>query len=765
MTKVQFLGGALLALCAAFDASAGFWRAETDLCVTDFGAKGDGVADDTAALQRAADALVEKNGTGVEPRYRKKWYGKSDREQVRLVFPKGKYRITSPVFFRCKACVAGDGAEIIQENPSADAFYLGHGFMCRFSGFVFRGGKSQIRLCTHNTEGSNLYVGDCAFYGSSGSAIECRTYQTVVADGKKGYDRSKEIGEWMWNAETKRFERDPRWDGPREPSYNSTFLMIERCEFDDCGRAADFTCDGAVLRKCRIRSRRSTSGGAILCPNLVHAYKLDILIRRDPKIRQCVFECTNCRANIWIEDAKVRTDNGLGVPLVWCSRSRVPSYMASSIIVENVETETEKGSGIVEVLEGRPVNIISLLRVRETDKRKSVPMISMRGDVTEEQLAKIAPSDRYPVGLSYSFCMGECKGIVPPAGLLARYMRETPDARSGKDLFPLVKAPRRKGPVLYAKDDGVDTDPASDDTESMGRFLRRLAGEPDAIGVLPGARLTVGSALTVKGDFDLVGAGMTLIDAAKEDEDVFHVAPGSRISFKNLILGGGRTVIDVAAGSDVRLEGSFIYDPAGTAVRVAKDGTFLMDDGMAYASDLYEGDGRGFFNSVWYRFIRSRIEGRVPGPALVNRGQLQMWDVLGVPVLLSKYAMNDVFHPELPPLEYRWVDNSGEFLSRMSRFGGEWGGITPVFHHGKSAVSAIEGSYAWFTTTFTYPTPVLSDVPTPDARCFAVTFAPLFKYLPDIEFLYRDRVGARPCHAKAGRIDACYPMPLDTKTK
>lgn len=744
-------------LVTAFSEPVMFWHVETDLCVTDFGAKGDGTTDDTEALQRAADALADKNGDGVEPRYYKAWWTKSDREQVRLVFPRGKYRITAPVFFRCKAHVVGDEAEIVQENPSADAFYLCRGFIARFSGFRFRGGKSQIRICTHNNEGSHLYVGDCSFYGSSASAIECLTYRSTVGGGN-GYDRSKEVGEWDWNARTRKYERDRRWDASRVPSNNSTLFLVERCFFDDCAHAIEASCDGSVYRQCKVFSKRSSPGGAILGRNLIHAYDMDIVIRRDRKLKQAAFESVG--KFLWLEDSKMRTDDGSGAPLVICSRREGgASYLASSVTIKNVETETGDAPGVIEIAHGRPVNLVSLLRVKETGRRKNVPMLVMKDDATDEILSKISPSAAYPVDLSYSFCLRDCTGIVQPTGRLARFMRPEPDVRSGTDILRRRSATRRKGPVLFASADGVDADSSTDDTAAFRRFLSRLAKTPGAIGVLPGARLAVKGPFDIRGDFELVGAGLTLLDTDPTC-DLFRVAADSGVSFKNLMTCGGRTLFDVGVGADVRVEGCIIYNPQATAFQIAEKARFLMDDGMVYAAKFYEGMGDAFISSVWFRFLRSCDANSRPGAAIVNRGRLQMWDMLGVPVLFSKYAMNDVFHPELPPTEYRWVDNSGIFFSRMCRYGGEWGGVTPVFHHGE-AVTAIEGSYAWFTTTFTYPTPILCDTPSPNVRCFSVTFSPLFEYLPDIGFKWRKREGEKLLPVNDGRFDVCYPMMRD----
>ena len=105
----------------------------TDLVVTDFGAKGDGVTDDTAALQRAACAMAKVTGN-IYSQWRRGNAAGNQSEGVtpRLFFPKGTYRLTGPVIFRGKAyLVADDGVEIVQENPKEDAFFVTDAYICR----------------------------------------------------------------------------------------------------------------------------------------------------------------------------------------------------------------------------------------------------------------------------------------------------------------------------------------------------------------------------------------------------------------------------------------------------------------------------------------------------------------------------------------------------------------------------------------------------------------------------------------------------------
>ena len=110
------------------------------------------------------------------------------------------------------------------------------------------------------------------------------------------------------------------------------------------------------------------------------------------------------------------------------------------------------------------------------------------------------------------------------------------------------------------------------------------------------------------------------------------------------------------------------------------------------------------------------------------------------------------------PDEVRWVDNFGLYYSRGFRYGGEWGGVTPVYHYG-DAETAMEGSYAWFETFRTLRTPILSDVAKPNARCFAVSFSANKNVVPEIAFLWRAMPGGIVQKVPSACLNCVYPSP------
>ncbi len=137
--------------------------------VKDFGAKGDGTTDDTAAINRAIANLITAETTGIEKRS--------------LYFPGGKYKITTAIKFYPHLTVIGDGptSTIIeadvsslshlfefadrkgqtQANIGSDGGEIPNGI--RFSGVQFKTANDQTIMRIDSTQ--DLHFDNCAWIG------------------------------------------------------------------------------------------------------------------------------------------------------------------------------------------------------------------------------------------------------------------------------------------------------------------------------------------------------------------------------------------------------------------------------------------------------------------------------------------------------------------------------------------------------------------------------------------------------------------------
>ncbi len=694
-----------------------------DLCVTEFGAKGDGMTDDTAALQRAAYALAETNGICARPFLRSRAATTAmEGPYRRLVFPKGRYRITAPVIFgRNTICTGEDGTEIVQEDPKADIFYCVQAYHVRFEGFTFRGGATQVDIHTHNTEGANIRIRKCRFLGANECGV--RNISMRVAgpkyDSRGHRNPVTPVGKWMRERKTKRFVRDPRWNEPLNGNNNSTLAIIEDSLFDDCATALHINPDGSVVRRCRILSRRS-SPHAMKILNACHAYDLDVTVRRDPKVgQQCAFEGRGQRLCLWLEDSRIRTDDGSGAPVL--AYSGVQHSIAAFTVLENVDVECDREHGVVHIPDGRPPQVLAFVRVRNSSGGE-VPAATFGEGLSIKSLRSVRNSraiDGVDIDKSYSFTLRECKGLRAPEGLAARFLRPCPDF-AGKDLVEIPRFPRWDALVLRAEDYGVDENPDTDDTAAMERFVARLATVPGARGILPAAIITVTNTLSLSGSFTIGSDGLAVLKGASDVTDCFRAEPGATVALANLQIRGGRAQVYGRRGSRVFVDSCFLYDPAETALRVDAGGELHLDGGMTIAMRLYDGAGDATISEMWYAFLpTSPLDAPFrPAASIVNRGRLQIWDLLGVPTVFRRWSKYDMNDPSHPIVEFRWVDNFGEYASRGMRYGSEWGGLAYLFHYG-AARSRIEGGYGGFCNTSTHPAPVIADTPEPEVSFFA----------------------------------------------
>ena len=160
----------LLALMAGFLLTVGGHSAppSQNINVRDYGALGDGKADDTAAIQKAF-AAAEAAGR-VVPRDANTPVLTT---QPTVFFPSGIYRITSEIKISgIGTWVMGEGWAVIrQDDPEKDILVTKNAWRMRIEGLSFKGGRNQVSLWNDNIDTGLVEINSCNFMGANGVSL------------------------------------------------------------------------------------------------------------------------------------------------------------------------------------------------------------------------------------------------------------------------------------------------------------------------------------------------------------------------------------------------------------------------------------------------------------------------------------------------------------------------------------------------------------------------------------------------------------------
>jgi hypothetical protein len=152
--------------------------------VKDYGAVGDGVTDDTAAIQAAINAVkvLTQSGTGGIWGTPTQYSGSSPE----LFFSKGVYKITSALtadnaeevnYFS----IRGEKAVLVLD--SGVTAFGGIGYMVDFRGITFRGGACAISIKTNNVDKCMITIDNCEFLEQTDSCIRSDSTSNSTALG------------------------------------------------------------------------------------------------------------------------------------------------------------------------------------------------------------------------------------------------------------------------------------------------------------------------------------------------------------------------------------------------------------------------------------------------------------------------------------------------------------------------------------------------------------------------------------------------------
>ena len=647
-----------------------------------FGAKGDGVADDTFALQKAADAVFARQ-VKRPPQVTRHWTTGWDCPEEELFFPSGTYRITGPVVFRGNVMLRGEkGACVRNDNPAAMSFSFTRTLRVAVRGLGFSGGSIQLDHWTANADTATFLVSDCTFSGATETGI--------VSVGRD------ETG--------------------TKTAPNSTSIIVERCRVDGLARAARMASDGIIVRDCEFAAPPAPDCAVLDFGTVANVMRSSIRVVGKPASGQCAIRFRGAQ-NVASQLA-IAADGDLTA--VMCDMTPRAHYAAPKLSLTDLTLDTGNGPVVrfpakklaqMVVVNGlsRKGSLFPWLGSRERQRVFAFDAEPTDADLKEWATAakndgrtcKIPP---LPVKACFSVSLARIdeKAFDPalPTALRSLVRDARPEVRRGYEErhVPVVEEwPEIVGTGFGADDPGE----SGDDTDAVRALLAQAAARDGTTVVLPSRWLRVRGPLAIPPRTHLTARGRAFLTAITDDAPVFTVADATDVRLENLAVTRGRNAVTVTVGSGlVRVRNCYFYDQLKASVSVPAVAPSLrieVTGGLAYTPYVYDGGANPMLvDGTWYSTAPNRPKGvnEKAYAAMTNRagGRLLLYDVLGVPCYFGNIPMGEIENDGVAAVgHYSWVANRGTLRIVNSRLGGEWNGLTIAYALGADASTYIEG--------------------------------------------------------------------------
>ncbi len=690
------------------------------LNVRDFGAKGDGKADDTRAIQAAIlEAEAQRDTVSSAGSYKKMGTSFRGGPYQEVFFPSGTYRISDTLVCERNSALRGEkGARIVQSNAEKDVVYF-HGIIsASVEKLEFQGGATQLHFWTNNRP-AGLRVKDCVFIDAGRKAVECLSLAEYFP--KQGEGWAKAI---VWKPYL--LERKDGWPqitpNPMEGLtewFNSTNLVIEGSRFENCAQVADLQCDNAVISRCEVTTRRDAEGPVFRLAGKAHLSHVKGMARVNPEKDQ-----------YWVQGEGILSFRDLHLdsdaPVGWClfkSQKRKNISVAvghSTLIVDRckVKSAGSREGAMVRISKEAHPSIISLTRNKELSGN---PVQAIRWETPQnlESLKRYADVSlsKAPIEAQFMICVGENEAPIDesiPDGLQS--LRQPPipaDALLATEVPPLTWTENDTSEgfdeVLYATDHGIRIAPDEDQTEAIQRLLD-LAGEKGNCTVIfPATVFQLSKTLKLPPSIVLRGAGLPIFVQDDFEKDLFVAPKATSISMESFHIVGGKAGLSVTSEADVACRVALIstsfYDNRGTAIRVWSSRDADNQTEVLLARTSFKKSYQGLVTNAARAEIRDGSSSN--HPTLNQRaffenhgGQMRVTATLTNPYVWQ----GEIARKKSPyiPKDWalsnnlRWFDNTGKLFIQDVRFGGEDEGICGVYNRSEKGVVRIDGGFARF---------------------------------------------------------------------
>ena len=648
--------------------------------VKDFGAKGDGISDDTTAIQSAIRASETKRQAY--------WNDLMGAAYAEVVFPTGVYVINKPIVLTRYAFVRGEGRVTIkQTNPDQDVFYLHQAYRMVLNNLTFQGGKRSLKIWTENTDTTMLTVEDCVFLDSSGYAVECTSRRNAAGEFVDRY----EVGQ---DGSLRYIEA-----GDTPFYYNSTQLHINRCAFKNCMRFLNTSTDGCFVENCYMETNPDMEGAPIRNGGDLSINTGGSGVMKLENVK-CLFHVKDGKNQrlidhfsfgLTLRNVRLVTDGLKGIcPIRNLCKFRSGGSLATYLILDDCELDAAGCPENAIVYCEEVTNLISIRNCRVP--RGSVRALGFK-ETPDAGYFRFYPDLLAPMpatGLGYTVDANNRNIKTNLPASMRPFERKPLPEKINRMILDLARSPREpvtgssKNPPsrLSVSDFGAKGDNSTDDTAAIRKAFWAAGRKAGCEVIFPPGIYKISGLIDLPSDIVLSAPGRSVIWAVKPGQGGFRANGARRLSVRNLSFESLGTAIKItpAKGSDpasILIKNCTFNHITDCAVKCIYGEP--LTDASAFAhlritECLIHNSKQNVVSNVtvvvdndWMttKLIKSN-DAPLDTASLVNYGSLRMENMLGVP-------LNDN-----PESDMRWIDNYGRLFVTSARFGGEFGGICAI---------------------------------------------------------------------------------------
>lgn len=674
--------------------------------VRDFGAVGDGVADDTAAIQAAMNQCVDEEtfclaGHSCLP----PWGGHGGHGGgAEVFFPAGTYRITRPLVYpERRVTFRGElGATIVAEQ-SHDIFYFCQAFRIVFENLRLVGGRIQLNFFTNNGDMAMLRLENCVF--------EDAALENIRAFNLKAEDEWRGIPPYLVD-----------WEDPVRPVLavnpeaevttalfpNSTLFAILNCKFRGSNTFLNGGSDVLVMEDTEFERQGGTATPFPMTTNWNLSRVKAHFIGTDAEAKACQawfvskgdLSVENCVFSM--EECEITNAGSCAMPLLFSGS--MAGYKNNSVRIRNSRFDLQ-GAPLVRFKAG---TLSGILAVEGNENLSATPLKAVDFEEIprlEEIETKIRyqPYNELPLATQFKWRIAENQDF---------------DETVPEVFTPFLHAPLPASDVAAASVQRVDFQqeftgktlrPKFADGVAVEDALREVFAQasPGDRVVLPGHRFDVRETIYVPGGVEIVAEGTALFWAMNDELTCFfRTTQSGDLVFRNLCFYGGATAVNLAApsGTAVFKNCGFLNQSLAAIYAMNSPEKLLVADSVFFTCG-------GLQTNAAHSEIRRNWLCNCPqmderGFFVCHGGEMLAEYNLFVPILPRVNI--GTFRPEensqyLPNgNNLRWFDgNDAKLHLNANRLGGEFNGMTPVYLSGGSSSLLFEGAYCWFGNAYT----------------------------------------------------------------